>query len=135
MDVCITHDYDGLGSDDFSKSVIVRASKAHKCCECEQAIAKGQRYERCSGKSDGEFFSESSCLRCTEIRRAFVCGAATLGFLWESMEWDMFPLWRERGPFECLAKLTTVEARDLCRARFDEWEREQGAEHRASRFP
>lgn len=47
-----------------------------------------------------------------------VCDTKMFEMLWESMDEQMFPVWREKGPFDCLAKLTRETARDLCRTRF-----------------
>lgn len=124
-DVCVSHDFDG--SSEFANMRIVRARKTFRCCECRRSIAPGDQYERATGKCDGDFFSDSTCLVCAEVRKAFVCGSWVLEMLWQSIEDELFPRWRREGPFDCLAKLETVEARDYCRARFDAWMAEREA--------
>lgn len=122
-DVCLDHGADGFN--EFYAERLVVARKVHRCCECGAGIAAGERYERATGKSDGSIWSQATCTLCVEIRSAFVCGSCVFGQLWESIEEEMFPRWRTHGPFDCMAKLTTAGARDYCRARFEEWEREQ----------
>lgn len=118
-DVCLSMDYDG--SNEFFSEKPVRARKAHKCCECRGAIAVGETYHYAAGKCDGDFFDERTCAVCFEIRNAFTCGSFTFETLWEAMGEEMFPLWRKRGPWDCLAKLTTSAAVDRCTARFNQW--------------
>jgi hypothetical protein len=119
-DVCVYHDWDG--SNEFYAERRVIARKAHRCVECRGKITPGQSYDYSSGKCEGEFFSARTCLVCVEVREAFVCDGAVFGMLWESVEEELFPRWRTDGPFECLAKLSTPEARAFCQSRFAEWE-------------
>lgn len=119
-DVCLDMDSD-YGGSDFYRESIVKARKSHQCCECGDAIASGQTYERASGKSDGDMWSFATCASCAAIRDAFVCGSWIYGMLWESIEEGMFPVWDRTGPIDCLAKLETLEARDKCRQRYQQW--------------
>jgi len=119
-EVCLSHDYDGEGCD-FSVERTLRSRKDHKCCECREQIRKGSQYERSVGKWDGDFLVFRTCAVCVEIRTAFVCGGYAFGALWESMQDEMFPVWAEAGPWDCLAKLTTPEAVAFCTRRFDQW--------------
>jgi len=118
-DVCLSMDYDG--SNAFFSEKPRRARKEHKCCECGEVIAVGATYYYASGKSDGDIFTERTCAVCREIRDAFSCGSYTFEMLWELMREEMFPLWRSRGPWDCLAKLTTPEAVAMCNSEFAEW--------------
>jgi hypothetical protein len=118
-DVCIDHDADH--DNEFYVESIVIAKKQHKCCECGYTIHAGQRYQRVSGKSYGHIWTAKTCAICYGIRRAFVCGSWTFGLLWESIEESMFPIWETRGPIDCLAKLESVEERDMCRDRYRDW--------------
>ena len=118
-DVCLVMDYDE--SNAFYQEVTPRARKPHKCCECGAPIAVGEQYQRATGKADGSIFSECSCLACTEIRKTFCCGSWIFGELWEQMHEQMFPTWREAGPYDCLAKLETERARDKCREEYAFW--------------
>jgi hypothetical protein len=122
-DVCISHDYDR--SAEFYTEKMVTARKPHVCCECSVRILPGNRYERASGKHDGNIWTETTCALCSEVRHAFVCHSWVFGQLWESIEEEMFPIWNERGPLDCLAKLTTLEARNLCRDRYAEWRNDE----------
>lgn len=121
-DVCVSHDH-GM-SVDFNTSRWVTAAKQHKCCECRAAIAAGQRYERAAGKCDGHFFTAITCAVCAEVRDAFVCDSWVYGDLWESINEGLFPVWRTKGAWDCLAKLTTPEAVEACNHRYREWLRD-----------
>jgi len=118
-DVCLSHDYDELPG--FSRSVTRRARKAHKCCECGGVIPVGAEHEVCTGRWDGMFDTYRTCAACAEIRAAFVCGPWCLEMLWESMRQEMFPLWRTKGAWDCLAKLTSDAAVAKCNAEYREW--------------
>lgn len=115
-EVCLDHDFDC--SNDFYHEAVVKARKVHKCCECGEAIPVGASYQRASGKSEGDVWTAKTCVVCAEIRRAFVCGSWTFGYLWESIEEGMFPVWDTQGPLDCLAKLESLEARNKCRDRY-----------------
>jgi hypothetical protein len=43
------------------------------------------------------------------------------GQLWESIREELFPVWRESGAWDCLAKLTTPEAIAKANAEYREW--------------
>ena len=118
-DVCLSHDWDG--STEFHSSRTVKARKPHKCCECGRAIGVGELHEYVSAKCEGSFFTERTCAECEEIRTAFVCGSWVYGELWESMREQMFPLWRTKGAWDCLAKLTSEAAVAKCNAEYREW--------------
>lgn len=126
-DVCIDQSWAADGNCEFYTDKIVTARRAHRCVECSQRINVGQRYERASGRYDGDFFSDATCLLCADVRKSFVCGSWVLGLLWESVEEELFPRWRDEGPFECMAKLQTQEARDYCLTRYEEWAKERAA--------
>lgn len=119
-DVCLDMGYDFEPADFFRLSR-PRARKEHRCVECYRAIRAGEKYERSSGKSEGDFWSDATCSTCAEIRKAFVCGSWVLGMLWGTIDEEMFPIWNERGPIDCLAKLETKGARDYAMERYDKW--------------
>lgn len=119
-DVCLDHGWDGENSF-FSERMRV-ARKPHRCCECGDTILAGEHYQRARGHTEGSFWTNATCAICAEIRSTFVCGTWIYGQLWASIREDMFPIWIERGPLDCLAKLDTLAARDMCRQRYEEWE-------------
>lgn len=43
------------------------ARKEHRCCECRNTIRPGERYERHSGKWDGEMSTFCWCHRCSGL--------------------------------------------------------------------
>lgn len=118
-DVCLDHCYDN--DNEFYSASMVRARKPHKCCECQETIPVGATYERVAGKSDGRMWNAITCALCVEIRKAFVCGSWLHGYLWESIEDELFPVWDTSGPIDCLAKLETLEARQKARQRYADW--------------
>jgi hypothetical protein len=119
-DACI---YDG-GADNPAEvcgTLIVRARKPQKCCECGERINPGDRYEIVSGKWDGEWASFKTCLPCKEIREAFCCEGWTFGFLWENAENGFF----ETMTTGCLQKLTTAAAKEKLVAAWNEWTKDR----------
>lgn len=45
-----------------------KARKDYKCCECRCGIKKGQAYQNCAGKWDGDFLSFKTCIPCADLR-------------------------------------------------------------------
>lgn len=81
-DVCIgISDYDCAS---VYNSAMVKARKAHKCCECRRVIQPGEQYERVAAIWDGSWSHYRTCALCREIRDVFRCGD---GFLFETL-WD-----------------------------------------------
>lgn len=119
-DVCLDMDYDGDDNEFYAESQ-VKARKPHTCCECNETILIGALYSRATGKSDGHVWTAKTCSLCHEIRGAFVCGSYCFGLLREEIENGMFPIWEQAGPFDCLAKLKTLEARRKINGWYDEW--------------
>ena len=117
-DVCLSSSYDG--GNGFESSRVVKARTPHQCCECPKPINPGERYERFVGHN-GTFFTRATCATCLEIRKTFSCGWFLFGELWELMREEMFPVWHEKGAWDCLAKLTTEEAVAACNHKFAEW--------------
>ena len=118
-DVCLDHGYDGYNV--FYKERIVTARKLHHCVECGEEIRVGEKYELVNLKNEHGFQAIKTCAVCEEIRNAFICGTWAFGELWESIREGMFPVWETKGPLDCLAKLTTVAARDRCREEYADW--------------
>lgn len=71
---------------EFCSETIVRARKAHSCCECRETIPHGAEYERTVGKWDGAVNTYKTCLACSEIRRTLCCDGWTYGRLFEQAE-------------------------------------------------
>jgi len=49
-----------------------KARKEHKCCECNQKINIGERYQYCSGIWDGRPDSYKTCLSCLTLRNDYI---------------------------------------------------------------
>lgn len=52
------------------RSVVRKARKAHKCCECHEDINSGDQYQYSSGVWDGEPRDYKQCLNCGVIFEA-----------------------------------------------------------------
>lgn len=48
-----------------------KARKPHECCECNQEIKIGEKYQYCSGIWDGEPSSYKTCLSCLTLRNDY----------------------------------------------------------------
>jgi len=59
-------EYDGYN--DFESRYWLKARKDHKCYECCRVIVKGEKYQKFSGKYDGEFFEFKTCAACESLR-------------------------------------------------------------------
>jgi hypothetical protein len=105
-DVCISGGYD-CEPCEFFEIIIRTARKFHRCSECDTGINKGEKYQRCYGKSDGEFWTFNTCMICAEIRKVFTCdeGEELGGILWERMADYAFPKLTTASPCfrECSA--------------------------------
>lgn len=118
-DVCLDHGCDYEGSFFYERLVVSR--KQHECCECGLAITKGDAYWMARGADEGSIWVAKTCPTCYEIRSVFVCGSWIYGRLWESIREGMFPIWKESGPIDCLAKVESLEARNKLRNAYDDW--------------
>lgn len=119
-DVCLDMDYDA-DDNEFYVEVTVKSRKPHVCCECGERIPTRTAYQRATGKSDGRVWTAKTCLACVELRKTFVCGSWMFGALREEIENVMFPIWDESGPFDCLSKLETLEARRKINGWYANW--------------
>lgn len=117
-DVCLTSDAD---RPDFWSARTVKAKKSHVCRECMEPIVPGEKYERSAASSGGHFYSHATCSACAEIRDAFTCGTYIYGELWQDICESLFPVWREKGSWDCLAKLTSAEALAMCNEQYAQW--------------
>jgi hypothetical protein len=114
--VCLTGCEDA--DTDFVHSKVSVARKLHVCCECGKEIIKGDKYERSSGRTDGDFWSFSTCLICAEIATAFYCtGRWYGGILWEEMREYAFG----EMTTGCLERLATAAAKAELMKRWNEW--------------
>jgi hypothetical protein len=56
---------------DFIDIREVRAAKRHRCDECGEEIAMGQKHMRHAGKNEGVFMTYRMCMACAEITQAY----------------------------------------------------------------
>lgn len=121
-DVCVGgYDY-GDESCSFYQERDVKARKIHKCNECADEIPIGMTYRRMVGAWDRQMHSFAMCSNCAEIADAFFCDGFAFGRVWYVVREELFPIWKEKGPWDCLAKLETKEARDAAMERYRKWD-------------
>lgn len=120
MQCCPLTTGDDAEAASFSTISIVKARKPHKCCECNETIAPGQQYERCTGLWDHGFDTFATCLSCVEIRDHFRCDGegCEIGQLWSDLRDNFFPTMKAGGP--CMEGLSS-DARARLFAKRLEW--------------
>ncbi len=98
---------------------VIKSRKDRACCECRRPIPKGSQCERTSGKWEGYFFADHTCLDCMNIRIGLSCEEPTaIGELWrEVSDCQVF----ERLTTACLAKIETASARAYLLERWRRW--------------
>lgn len=102
------------------------ARKAHRCEECGETIAPGQRYELYKSLFDGKWETTKTCASCVEIRDHFRCdNSYCIGQLWEELEQNFFPDMTAGGP--CLDGLSPEAKARLFEERL-KWLFESGEE-------
>ena len=85
---------------DFSRSSTHVAKKLHKCFLCGGEITAGEKYERYSGKYDGEFFDQCFHENCIAILDKFCRDQQD-----EEYQQDWVADWLyERVCYDCLKK-------------------------------
>jgi len=109
--------YDGDGTLEMYHEQIVKARKPHQCYECNCEIKQGEKYERVTGKWEGEFNVYEFCLICSEISNCLSCDGRCFGNLWEDIRDNLFP----RMTTGCLAKLKTAGAKQHLLNKWNEW--------------
>jgi hypothetical protein len=107
-------------------TLIVKARKPQKCCECREAINPGDRYEMVSGKWEGQWSSFKTCLPCKEIRETFCCEGWTYGTLWSDADDSLF----ETMTTGCVARLTTAAAKEMLVRQWKAWRLEESDDGR-----
>ena len=114
--VCIGgYDFDGYI--EMFEQKVIRARKEHKCNECRRVISKGAECERTSGKWEGEFSTDHTCMDCVNIREAFRCDEPmALGMLWA----DIDAVFGEVTT-GCVARIETASAKAYFMERWRKW--------------
>ena len=64
---CVCEPYEGESAD-FSDERYVIASKVHICCECKDAIQRGDLHQVIAYRFEGEFGADRTCLFCVDER-------------------------------------------------------------------
>lgn len=117
-DICLEADYENDNA--FFVERMVTARKEHICCECRSPILPGNRFECAKGKDDS-FWVAKTCADCAEIRKAFFCGSWVYGYMFSQIRAELFPVWDEVSPIDCLAKVESLSARNALRMAYTEW--------------
>ena len=61
------------------------ARKEHKCCECNEPIIKGQKYEKITALWDGHWETYKTCQPCLNMRDDYCPSGWYFGMLGEIM--------------------------------------------------
>lgn len=93
------------------------ARKPHPCCECSAEIPAGATYQLHAGRFDGDHVEYRTCSVCAEIRTAFSCNGWVYSQLWDDLE----AAFDDGINDSCFAKLRTVTAKAMLRARWLKW--------------
>lgn len=68
------------------------ARKRHRCCECDETIAPGQRYEYASMCFDGGWGHAKTCETCVRIRTdlcgSCFCHGGLREIIWDCLGFD-----------------------------------------------
>lgn len=78
-------DIDIDSSPAFLDKKIRKASKNHRCSECDAIIPKGTEYEHVKGKWEDHFAEYKTCLICVEIRAELFCNYQ-LSTIWKDLK-------------------------------------------------
>jgi hypothetical protein len=113
--VCLFVD-DGGPQPAFYTSRRVMARRPHRCCECGDAIAVGDRYERVTGKWDGRISTFTTCLNCVDIAEQLSCN----GFRLHERLWEDLDEIRTEMGLGCLNRLTRPSAKAKLQAYLNE---------------
>jgi hypothetical protein len=104
----------------------VTARKPHRCCECGNEIAVGEKHRVAAYKFEGEFHSDRTCSPCLEAAGEF--GYQMLGgCFWEMLhdEWD-----QGARVQACINRLTTARAKEHMRQQWLRWQERRAGQHR-----
>ena len=85
MDIICNCSVDVDETYDVSRTVVRVARKEHKCCECEQPIKPGQKYEYVSGCYEGKWDVWRTCIPCKSIRGRYCPDGFFFGFLRDNL--------------------------------------------------
>lgn len=72
---------------EFSTTKVVTARKLHKCCECDEQIKPGEKYELVQGKWEGQMDKFNTCIPCSNIRNDYCPNGYEFGGLSEAI-WE-----------------------------------------------
>lgn len=101
-------EWDGDEATFYNETEVV-ARKSHVCYECRSEIVKGQKYERVTGKWDGEISTYKFCAGCWEISGEFSERGRTFGIVWETFRDE----WQHGANLQsCLNRVSTVVAKE-----------------------
>lgn len=107
------------GYSQFHNDKMVTAKKEHKCTECRGIIKPGDKYEKATGKFDGEFYSYKTCPDCISLRGLFDrwCYLAIRESITEYVS-EVYA----QVPEKCIAALTPGARAFVCGVIEDYWQ-------------
>ena len=103
-------DYEGW---DFEpSSTFPKAKKNWKCGECGRVISVGEKYNCYTGKWEGRFVSERTCMDCYSVTKYLFKGF-TFGQVWDDLNDH---LWNCEGEisYEAVSRLTPTARSKVC---------------------
>lgn len=113
-----------IGGGDFDGYIqmfeqdVVKVRKDHQCTECRRIIPRGSICQRTSGKWEGKWLAEHTCMDCVNIGEGLSCGEPrSLGTLWEDVCEAVFPVMTTG----CLQKIETASAKAYLLERWRAW--------------
>lgn len=105
--MCNCDDYD---PPEFFNCDTVTARKPHRCCECGCQIARGEKYERATGKWEGNLETFKTCSACCELRYAITDGCWVYGHLVDDVSEIRGDLPRAAGVDEFITRFDSRRA-------------------------
>jgi hypothetical protein len=134
MDDCACVLVDVYGLAEVYRSSMRKARKAHKCSECHQAIAIGERYEYVFGVWNGVWNTYKTCPDCLEVREEFFCSGYYHGRLWENLGEHIFDCGFTIPIMDQIAQLPELARDKACHMVEETWKRLDCAENRTRRL-
>ena len=118
---CIGTDYDSEGWDFEPSETFPLAKKNWKCGECGRVIPVGEKYSCYSGKWNGKFIVDRTCMDCRSVTEHLFCGF-TFGHIWQ----DLIDHLRDCGdniPYSKISKTTPMARSKICDIIQGAWDR------------
>lgn len=121
---CIGNEYEGEGWDFEPTESYPVAKKNWRCGECGRVIPVGEKYYCHTGKWNGKFGVDRTCLDCSSVIEHLFCGHA-FGQAWEQLQDHLHDHGVDGLSWSRIAKLTPAAREKVCDVIEDVWRREE----------